>query len=57
MVAVIYIVTVSFIDGGSQLYCDSQFYWWWQSVILVVAVSYIVTVSYISGGSQFYWWW
>ena len=54
MVAVSYIVTVSFISGDIQLYCDSQFYWWWQSVILVVAVSYIVTVSYISGGSQFY---
>jgi hypothetical protein len=48
-------VTVSYISGGSHLYCES--------VLLMVAVSYIVTVSFIGGGSQlycdsqFYWWW
>ena len=60
MVAVSYIVTISFIGGGSQLSCDSQLYWWWQSVILwqsvllVVAVSYFVAISFIGGGSQLY---
>ena len=39
-------MAVRFTDGGSQ------FYWWWQSVILWQSVLLVVAVSFTDGGSQ-----
>jgi Na+/pantothenate symporter len=49
-----YIETVSFIDGGRQLYRGGQFYWWRKPVLLMEETSYIEAVSFIGGGSQLY---